>query len=282
LRFSVIGGDARLAALARALLEDGHNVSVYASAGRFPGGTAEDMGDSLRGADCVVLPLPFYDGEGRFNAPSAARPVWPEDVAAAIEPGQLVFAGMPDETFMKAVRGKGAQPFDYARREDFALRNAALTAEGAVARLIEGAPFALSGERCLVAGFGRIGRALSFRLRALGACVTVYARKSADRAEAASAGLSAVGDKALAEAFAASRVVVNTVPARIFGAELAEEKRPGAFLLDLASAPGGFDPALKAEKAPGLPGKTAPESAGRAILAAVYEIMEEQKREERT
>ena len=51
-------------------------------------------------------------------------------------------------------------------------------------------------------------------------------------------------------------------------------------LLELASAPGGFDEALCREcgltllRAPGLPGKCAPKAAGEAIAGAVMRILE--------
>ena len=54
---------------------------------------------------------------------------------------------------------------------------------------------------------------------------------------------------------------------------------PAAFLLDLASAPGGVDRAgaqelgLRVLSAPGLPGRTAPVTAAAAIRDAVYHIL---------
>ena len=54
---------------------------------------------------------------------------------------------------------------------------------------------------------------------------------------------------------------------------------PEAFLLDLASAPGGVDRekaealGLRVLQAPGLPGRTAPVTAAMAIRDSVYHIL---------
>ena len=77
--------------------------------------------------------------------------------------------------------------------------------------------------------------------------------------------------------------VVNTVPARVFSDAMLCLIREDALLLELASAPGGFDAAL-AENiglhvccAPGLPGQCAPETAAELIRNAVYDVLREQE-----
>ena len=67
------------------------------------------------------------------------------------------------------------------------------------------------------------------------------------------------------------RLVFNTVPAHILGKEQLALLPKGALLIELASAPGGFDPELalghhlKVCYAPGLPGKYCPETAAGII-----------------
>ena len=66
-------------------------------------------------------------------------------------------------------------------------RNAALTAEGALFAAMRAQERALGDCDCLVIGWGRIGRALTEMLVALGARVTVASRteRSADRRRSA-------------------------------------------------------------------------------------------------
>ena len=78
-------------------------------------------------------------------------------------------------------------------------------------------------------------------------------------------------------------LVVNTIPAPVLDERRLRWVDPGAFLLDLASAPGGIDRAaaqrrnLQVLQAPGLPGRVAPVTAAAAIRDAVYHILWEQE-----
>jgi dipicolinate synthase subunit A len=230
---------------------------------------------ALAGADCVILPLPS-ERDGSLNAPFSAFRGAAAALLAPCAPGVRIFAGGAGEELRSACRRGGLPLTDLLRREDFALRNAELTAEGAVALLLQGDD-ALRGSEVLIAGFGRIGRRLAAKLTALGARVTVLARRPEDRALAELLGCRAV--KAATDA-PKPDAVVNTVPAVILGApELSAFGN--ARLLELAGAPGGFDlSAAEAlgktvERCPGLPGKCAPRAAAKAIRDTIYSVLED-------
>ena len=67
-------------------------------------------------------------------------------------------------------------------------------------------------------------------------------------------------------------VIINTVPARVLEKEIGTVKK-GCYLLELASAPYGFDPEnaqnINFEIGASLPGKISPESAGLEILSCI-------------
>ena len=68
----VLGGDMRQGKLAQLLSEDGHRVHAYAlEEGVVPAGglTVEGTLQGAGEADCVVLPLPVSQGEGKLNCP---------------------------------------------------------------------------------------------------------------------------------------------------------------------------------------------------------------------
>ena len=198
-------------------------------------------------------------------------------------PGQLVCGGrLSDESVLAAVR-MGLHVEDLLRRPDFVAGNAAITAEGAVGLLLAESERTLLGSRALVLGWGRIGRLLALRLRALGARVAVAARAKGDRAMAA-----ALVEEALDYAELEGRIgdfdfIVNTVPARVVTEAALCCVSPEALLLELASPPGGFDRALAENiglrilAAPGLPGKCAPASAAALMREAVYAAIREQE-----
>lgn len=276
----VAGGDPRQAALAALLADDGHAVHTYALE-RGGGRPCEPSMAGADRADCVVLPLPAAGPDGRLNAPLAARPHGLEEVLNALRPGQLVCAGMADSTLERMAEERELVLRDYFAREELAVMNAVPTAEGAIQIAMEELPITLHDARVLVVGFGRLGRALAPRLRALGARVWVSARRYEQRAAAESMGLSADGVERLSDWLCSYDLVFNTVPAPVLGVEELAALKEGALVVDLASRPGGVD--MDAAAALGvrviwalsLPGKVAPVTSGRYIKHTVYHIMEE-------
>lgn len=283
MRFAVIGGDKRTEHLAAQLLRDGHRLRSFAleRAALPPEISRESCLQScVYGADCVLLPLPAERG-GRLHAPLSAEELGMPALIEALWPGQLLIGGaLREETVTAALRG-GLRVADLLRQPALAVGNAALTAEGAIGRLIEHSERALWSGRALVLGWGRIGRILALRLSALGAAVTVAARSARDRAMAEALGCAAADYAGLDGILGDFDFIVNTVPARVLTEGMLCLIRPDALLLELASPPGGFDRTLAqniglhAVAAPGLPGETAPEAAALLLRQAVYAAIEE-------
>ena len=285
MRFAVLGGDGRSALLARLLLQDGHKVRSFAlERADLPGEISREscLQSCVYAADCVLLPTPAEKG-GSLNAPLSAEELTMPAVIDALWPGQLLLGGrFSDRSVQQALRGQ-LRVEDLLHRPALAVGNAALTAEGAIGRLIAQSPRSLWGGRALVLGWGRIGQILAQRLRALGAEVTVAARSAKDRAMAEALGCRATDYAGLERVLGDMDFIVNTVPARVLPEGLLCLISPDALLLELASPPGGFDRSLaeniglRALAAPGLPGESAPESAARLLQKAVYAAIEEQE-----
>ena len=118
------------------------------------------------------------------------------------------------------------------------------------------------------------------RFRALGAQVTVAARKAGQLALAESMGCAPLPLCRLGQEEVGWDLVINTVPSPILGRkQLTGSGVP--VLMELASPPGGFDmewveaSGLRHIPAPGLPGKVAPAAAARAIRTTLYAMLEE-------
>ena len=232
-------------------------------------------------ADCVILPLPAVGEGGRLNAPMCGDPPRLETVLDVLVPGQLLCAGMVSAQLRTMAEERGLLLRDYFAREELAILNAVPTAEGAIQIAMEELPITLHEARVLVVGFGRVGRALAPRLQALGARVTVAARRYEQRSLAQSMGLGTERADRLPDWLCGYDLVVNTAPARVLGVEELSALKEGALVIDLASKPGGVDMAgaaalgVRVVWALSLPGKVAPVSAGRYIMDTVYHIMEE-------
>lgn len=280
LNFWVIGGDPRQAALARALNEDGHTVHTYALE---RGVETALCADSLSGAaiaDCVILPLPAFDGE-YLNAPLSDRRAALADVLDALRPGQLLCAGRVSPVLRGEAEKRKLRLVDYFAREELAVANAVPTSEGAIQIAMEELPITLHGAKVLVIGTGRLGKVLCQQLRGLGSNVSLAARKFSDLAWAQVWGCGTERSDQLSGWLCAYDLIINTVPVPILGREELTDLKPGSLIIDLASKPGGVDFSAASELgvkviwALSLPGKTAPVTAGLAIKTAVYNILTE-------
>ena len=130
----------------------------------------------------ILLPLPATRDGITLNAPLARAPILLDSGLAQCLKGCTVLGGMAGRLRKRSPLWETLPVMDYYAREELTLGNAFLTAEGAVALAVEHSPGALGGSRCLVAGFGRIGKALCLALRGLGAQVDCAARKPWDLA----------------------------------------------------------------------------------------------------
>lgn len=145
-------------------------------------------------------------------------------------------------------------------------RNASITAHCALELALAKLPVTLEKCPVLIVGWGRIGKCLAKLLHALGACVTVAARKESRRVM-----IDALGYKSCAmDAIRPEnyRLIINTVPAMVL------PKVPGTALkMDLASVPGmGGKDIMWAR---GLPGLLAPESSGELIARTAIQWIKE-------
>lgn len=271
-KIAVIGGDARSAFLAKLLVQDGHEVCTWG---------LEDAPNPvlLDGAVCaerVILPVPLAREEGFLNA---AEPLSLRELFARFVARQKIFGGAIDEATAALAKTYGLTITDYFTDEALAVYNAVPTAEGAIALAMGALPVTIHNTPCLVIGFGRIGKLLAHRLDALGANVTVSARKRTDFAWADAFGYHAIDTRALGGKLGAFRVIFNTVPQSVLPDEMLGELRRDCLIVELASRPGFSQEVAKARglcavRAGGLPGKTAHETAARALRDTLYAMWE--------
>lgn len=281
--FWLVGGDRRQAELARRLSADGYQVHTWALENGLPGeapGDACRPPEGLSQADCVILPLPAAEGTLLHSPLSRFHPTL-EQVFDALSSGQLVFAGKADSGLQALARERGVHLLDYFARDELAVANAVPTAEGAIQIAMEQLPITLHGAPVLVVGFGRVGQATALRLAALGAQVTVAARRWEALAWAQALGCQGLLLSQLAEQPHAFSLVINTVPAQVLGKAVLECLPSGCLILDLASKPGGVDRSaaqalgLPVIHALSLPGKAAPVTAAAIIQTTIYHMLQE-------
>jgi len=224
--------------------------------------------------DYIVLPVPAIRDIRYINAPFSKKAIGIEYVKEFIKPSGIIFGGKLNE-YANEILGKD-RIYDYTQREEFNILNAIPSAEGAVQLALEELPVTLNGEKILVTGYGRIGRALIGILKGFGADVTALVRSETSNAWAKLAGV-----KTCREISGNYRLIFNTVPDMIFTGEVFKRLNSDVMIIDLASKPGGVDfetasqLGIKVIWALGLPGKTAPVTSGEIIADIIITIINE-------
>lgn len=273
----VIGGDNRYTWAAKRLREDGIPVKCWGVPEME--NQAERLEDALQGADLALLPMWPFQQE--------MLEVGGETIPAALLPGILaehatLAAGQfPVETEAWLQR-QGVHCVSYLEQEPYQLRNASVTAEGAVYLLLHHMKRTVQQANVLVIGYGRIGRFLTRKLTALGANVTVAVRKSAQRSELSLLGVETVQTGVYENGLECYDAVVNTVPSPVIHDAQAKQIAPDCVCIEVASEPGGVPEQMKRAgrvvMGNGLPGKTAPQTAGESLARAVWEGIEGEER----
>ena len=269
LTFAVIGGDRRSFYAAKRLREYGFETKLLGLQNEKTFCPLEKTE-----ADAVLLPIPFTRDGIHIFAPESSEKILISDVLASVSDNTLIFAGnvknITDDRIL-----------DYAGRESFALLNAVPTAEGALLLALQNGKRTVLGMRVAVIGYGKVAFATAKLFHAVGADITVFARKEQARAEAHMMGYTAKPLTALSSFAEEYELLINTVPARILDREILSKISKDARIIELASAPFGldFDEAkslgVQAELASGLPGKFFPETAGYAVADTVLDLLRE-------
>lgn len=281
--FCIPGGDLRQLQVARKLTEQGYGVSLFGFsdyASDFHNvRLCDTLQEAFADADYVILPLPCSTDGVHLNAPYRKNPVSLKELYSYITPQMTVFAG---KFSSPALSERGVTIKDYFLREELQVLNAIPTAEGALQVAMQECPFTLHSSRCLIVGYGRIGKVLARMLNNLDANVCVAARKRADLAWIRAAGCLPISIQEIGERIAGFDIVFNTVPAMVIGKEEFKKARKDTLFIDLASKPGGID--FEEAKICGinaiwllsLPGKVAPLTAGEIIAETILNIIENQ------
>ena len=271
LTFVIIGGDRRSFYAAKRLEEYGFETKLF-------GLEKEETYNPLKKiqADAVLLPIPFTRDGIHIFAPESSEKILISDVLTSVSEKSLIFAGnvknITDDRIL-----------DYARRESFALLNAVPTAEGALLLALQKGKRTVFGMRVAVIGYGKVAFATAKLFHAVGADVTVFARKEQARIEAHMMGYTAKPLTELSACAAEYELLINTVPAKVLNREILSKISKDAWIMELASAPFGldFDEAkslgIHAELASGLPGKFFPETAGYAVADTVLDLLREKE-----
>ncbi len=217
--------------------------------------------------DVLVLPYVSFKKGRCLNLPEC---VPASSVLDKMHEGSVLFAGMLYKELEAECHERGITLFDYFESEDLTVKNAHLTAEGAIEMIMRNTDKAIGDMRIAITGFGRVALACAEKLSCLGTKITILARKESAQEEALSLGYESA-DICDGKVLESADVIINTVPAKVLDERMLSHAKSCKYILDLASSPFGtdfeaaLDLGIKAETAPGLPAICASATAGRFI-----------------
>ena len=291
-KIGVLGGDKRQLALCSLFAKKGFECALW---GLDPADCTDlentvkcvDWKCAVNGADAVILPLPLTTDGVRLNCSrnTESTDIYIPRITEIIQSlnrSTILFAGKVPPNIRRFASELGIKLTDYYESEEFQIKNAVPTAEGAIGIAISTLDITLADAAFAVVGYGRIGRTLASRLKALGADVCCIARSKKDLAWAVCDGCRTVKLNEYSSEKHCFDIIFNTAPHLIFNGDILKSMSRSTVIVDLASHGCGVDTAeaekngIQHIKALSLPGKSSPRTAGKIIFESIFEVLGEE------
>lgn len=266
---AVVGGDNRSVALVEILRQADLQVRGFFI---LDEAEREALSTYLSIADAAVLPANHLGGDVNGVIPQAT-------ICTALCNGTHVYTGKADGELLCLANANRLHVREFLRDEPFQRKNAALTAEGAIAMAIQNSEKTLLNAACVVTGSGRIAWSLLHLLRAFTPNIAMVARDENARIQAELLGYAAYSLDCAEKALRRADYVWNTIPQHVLCRDTLHAMRGKSMYIELASKPGGCDAADIAPwtqylPAPGVPGKLSPATASNVMAEFVLRDME--------
>ncbi len=286
LALSFIGGDPRQTEVIQNFALEGHKIFTFGIedaqfSSTLPIQTCENLELCLDMSDIIILPFPYSNGNEIIKNSLSQQEININQILRHLKSSQILLAGRADNQLKNLAKLYNVHFIDYGEREELLILNAIPTVEGALEIAMKETSTTIHGSRCLVLGYGRIGKLLAKALHSLGANTTVSARKQRDLAWISAYGYHKIPFADLIHHIGTFDIIFNTIPTTILDYRMLSAIPDATLMIDLASTPGGidFETAKILHKkviwALSLPGKVAPKSAGKIIKDTIQNILDE-------
>lgn len=223
----------------------------------------------------IVTPIPFSkDGENLYGITGEQIEI--KDFIKEINNKHCIFGGLFSDSVKAKIENAHGQCFDFMSMNRVALENSLATAEGTISEAIAASKVNIHGSKAIVYGYGRCGRVLAQKLKALGASVYVVARSKDALIDAYVNGLYAVKLEQVKDIAGNADFIFNTIPALVVNRNVICALNRDCVIIDIASTPGGTDfdmckeRQIVAKHCLSIPGKYSPKTSGE-ILGRVIE-----------
>lgn len=186
--------------------------------------------------------------------------------------GVTIFAGTPLENLTQICKEKGINFVNYLSYETFSIKNANLTSEGILAKILELSPKSIYENKILILGYGRCGKALATILNKLNVNFAICDYDKSNYENAFFITNQVYFKNAFFRHLNKFDVIVNTIPHQIISDKNALKINKDAIYLEIASMQSLSNNSasiLNYHKLPALPSKYSPLTASNLLLEVI-------------
>ena len=278
MNISIVGGDLRIIRLAEMYAQEGKNVYTYGLEKYFLESNlpnielCQSLKEAVINSDIIISGMPFSKDGENVNAPFSSSQIKIKDLKNELNNKTFIAGGIPKDFYDEQIKN-----VDLLQIDELTILNAIPTVEGAIKIAIEEREETIHESNVLICGFGRIGKILCNRFKALGANVYCAARKDTDLAWIREKRYFPLRYVELCDYAPKFNIVINTVPTIIIKEKELDCLNKDVLIIDVASAPGGIDKEYAEKKkikvitALGIPGKEMPKTAASYIKKVIDE-----------
>ena len=257
-KFLVLGGDFRNVELAQMLAKDQNKVITYGLEKSEEINEnneidkIEKLENAIEKAEIIIAPTPFSTDKQNLNAPFSKEKIMINDLIKSNK-NKIFIAGGINEKIKEELDKKYQNVIDVMKREELSILNTIATAEGTI---------------------------VANKFSLLSTTVTCAARKTSDLAWIKAYGYESLNINDMLYDLNYFDIIINTVPQTIIKEKELKHMKSDVLLIDLASYPGGIDGTMASKMgmkfvwALALPGKVAPKSSAQFIKDTIYNILE--------
>jgi dipicolinate synthase subunit A len=283
----IIGGDLRQVYMANQLADQGHDVYIYGMIDHYLLAQCKQvssLSQLVHQSNLIIGPIPLTSNKTTIHTITTAPSDFTleelkKQLQETIGNQPLLLAGMIPDALREWLSCIGISYYDFMKDDNIACANAVATAEGAIAMAVEKSSGNIQNSHSLIIGYGKCGKVLAQKVKALNSHVTICARKETVRSEASSYGYTTIDFESLTKTLPTYDYIYNTIPVVILTKERLLSISRDTTIIDIASAPGGIDyPAAKelrlnATLYLGIPGKIAPRASAQILINKLLPLL---------
>jgi len=164
-----------------------------------------------------------------------------EEIAGKLKENSMLFCNRLSDDVKKMLMKKNISYHNVTDNESYVVKNACITAEGALGYIIFNTDTSLIDMPVLILGYGRVGKALVKTFKDNYVTLSVATNDPLEYALASMYANNVFSLDDLCDNTKGYKAIINTVPKLILNEKILKKISKDCFILDLASKPGGVD-----------------------------------------